>query len=573
MKNHIISVFAAVAVLTGCVDLNLNPLSEGSSENWYSTDQEIELSLNGLYRPALWKNECTRLFNTDRWTDDWSQRTQLYDWVGGTISSTWSQGAGEWTNHFKGVARANTILYSMDKAKDLTPAKIAQYTAEAKFLRACFYMYLIANFGDVPFYTDYITLEEAYELGRTDREVVLKQIYKDFDEAAADLPVSYSGNQTKRATKGAAYAMKARAALLMNDWATCAEAAKNCMDLGVYKLHPDYGEYFKSSTKVSDETIFALYTSNDLGVHSYDEAATRSFYPRNNGGTSVAQPAWDLIFAFPCTDGKMVWESPLYDPADIFKNRDPRLSEVVAPFDEEFMDYIYNPRPSAATTLQVSTGLMVKNNDTKPVSKDCSYNGFVLKKFVDEEWIDDRLTDTPQRIMRYADVLLMFAEAKLELGQIDAELFNAINQVRARAYKCSVSETTKYPAITETTPSALRKIIRNERRIELCWENRRWFDLIRWRCCESVLGPGTYVYGLPSIAESQANEATGYWPFPKDFRPSMRPDSSIDMSGIEAYPGWYTREVERGFSKRQYLYPIPINERTICPLLTQNPGY
>ena len=86
------------------------------------------------------------------------------------------------------------------------------------------------------------------------------------------------------------------------------------------------------------------------------------------------------------------------------------------PFDTEFMDYIYNPRPSATTTLQVSTGLMVKNNDTKPVSKDCSYNGFVLKKHVDEEWIDDRLTDTPQRIMRYADVLLMFAEAKLELG-------------------------------------------------------------------------------------------------------------------------------------------------------------
>ena len=117
------------------------------------------------------------------------------------------------------------------------------------------------------------------------------------------------------------------------------------------------------------------------------------------------------------------------------------------------MDYIYNPRPSATQTLQVSTGKMVKNNDTKPVSKDCSYNGLVLKKGIDEEWIDDRLTDTPMRIIRYADVLLMYAESKMELGEIDADLFNAVNSIRARAYKCGVGETTKYPAITETNLS------------------------------------------------------------------------------------------------------------------------
>lgn len=556
--------------MTSCVDLELNPLSEGSSENWFSTEQEVTLALNALYNPGLWKVECKRFFNTDRWTDDWNQRTQLYDWVGGTIDSNWSQGAEEWTNNYKGIARANTILYSLDKAKDeIGEEKMAQYAGEAKFFRASFYMYLITAFGDVPFYTDYISLEDAYEMGRTDREVILQHIYKDFDDAIAVLPVSYTG--VERVTKGAALAMKARAALYMSDWKTCAEASKACMDLGVYELHPDFEEFFLSKTKVSPELIFALPNSNELGIHTYDGASAKSFIPRNAGGTSVAQPSWELFFAFTCTDGKNVEDSPLYDPANPFANRDPRLAMTTAEFDKEFLDYIYNPRGNATKTLKVSTGEMVTNKDCKPGSKDCSYNGLVLKKFIDDEWLDYTI-DAPVRLMRYADVLLMYAESKMELGQIDESVFNALNSIRARAYGCKVSETDKYPAITETDQAELRRIIRNERRCELAWENRRWFDLIRWRVCEECLT--LPVYGLPSNANLKANEETGYWLFPKDFRPTMRPSSTIDITSIENYPEYFTKNVEkRGFVPRQYLYPIPLNDRTVCYNLTQNPGY
>lgn len=567
--KRIISIFAAAAVMTACVDLDLSPKSQGSSENWYSTEEELQLSLNALYTEGMWKNECNRLFNTDRWTDDWSQRTQLYDWLGGTVASTWSQSANEWNAHYKGIARANTVLYSIEKNKEnLSPSIVSLYEGEAKFFRASFYMYLITTFGDVPFYTGNITLEQAYKMGRTDRNVILAQIYQDFDDAANALPLTYTG--TQRVTKGAALAMKARAALYMNDWATCAAAAKACMDLGVYSLHPDYREFFLSKTKTSPELIFALPASNEIGVHSYGEAATRSFYPRNNGGTSVAQPSWELFFAYTCTDGKNVEDSPLYDPANPFKNRDPRLSEMTAPFDEEFLDYIYNPRYSATTTLKVSTNEVLKNNDSRAVSKDCSYNGLVLKKYVDEEWYDDRLTDVPMRIIRYADVLLMYAESKFEMGDMDASAYNAINTVRARAYKCGVTETDKYPSITETDPAKLRRIIRNERRCELAWENRRWFDLIRWRICEPCLTKP--IYGLPTTSMTK-NEATGYWIWPKDFRPHMRNDSTIDLSDIENYPDYVQINVKRAFVPREYLYPIPENERVICPKLTQNPGY
>lgn len=572
MKKSIFAALAAAALLTACVDLDLIPRSQGSSENWYSTAQELEFSLNALYQPSMWYTEAWRLWPTDRWTDDWNQRTQTYDWLGGTISTTWGEGANTWSNYYKGIARANTIIQSIDKAKDnLSEAQIAQYVGEAKFFRASFYTYLITLFGDVPYYDSTMTLEEAYNMGRKDRNYILDKIYKDFDDAAEALPTSYSGAQ--RVTKGTALAMKARAALFMNDWKTCAAAAKACMDLGVYSLHPDYRELFLSKTKTSSELIFALPASNELGKHSYDEAATRSFYPRNNGGTSVAQPSWHLFFAYTCTDGKNVEDSPLYDAANPFKNRDPRLSELTAPFDEEFMDYIYNPRPSATTTLQVSTGKQVKNNDTKVVSKDCSYNGLVLKKFVDEEWIDDRLTDTPMRIIRYADVLLMYAESKMEMNQIDDSVFEALNSIRARAYKCGVGETSKYPAITETNQAALRRIIRNERRCELAWEGRRWFDIMRWRIAEEVLGNNAPIYGLPGNSQVAENEKSGYWIFPKDFRPHMRASSSIDMSDMQNYPKYFTENQHCSFVPRQYLFPIPENERVVCRKLTQNPGY
>ena len=143
MKKYISSFFAAAVLLTGCVDLDLNPLSEGSSENWYSSEQEIALSLNDLYRPALWYMECTRLYNTDRFTDDWNQRTQLYDWVAGTIDGTAGICTTSWSNSYKMIARANEIIEKIERTRGtMSDQLIAQYIGEAKFFRACAYSVL-----------------------------------------------------------------------------------------------------------------------------------------------------------------------------------------------------------------------------------------------------------------------------------------------------------------------------------------------------------------------------------------------------------------------------------------------
>jgi hypothetical protein len=448
MKKHILLfVIAGFGLLTSCQDLDLNPLSQGSSENWYANSQEITMSLMPYTTRRYGMSKANRRpYNTDRWSDDWNQRTTSMTGlpVPSQESGVIQKILGPILIKVSPVPILFFTVWIRLKAV-ATEAQLKQFEGEARFFRACFYSYLIFLYGDVPYYTEYITLDQAYNMGRTNKEVILDGIYKDFDIAAEYLPDSYTGVQ--RITKGAAYAFKARIALWMGDWAVCAKSAKDCMDLGVYSLEPDFAKLFLSSTKNSSEVILDLPKSTELGVVS--SSTVKSYYSRTPGGNGVAQPSWELFFAFPCTDGLSVDKSPLYDPANPFKNRDPRLAMTCVEFGTPFLGYIYDPRPSASKVLQISTNAMVKNKDSKAVDQWASFDALCLKKGVDEEWTDDYFTDADVIIMRYADVLLMYAESKMELGQIDATVLNAINQVRARAYGVDVAATTSYPSVTE----------------------------------------------------------------------------------------------------------------------------
>lgn len=564
MKKFVF-IIVCLALFTGCEKLDLNPLSEGSSENWYSDATEIQMSLNDLYRTYLWDLEIN--FIAERMTDNWTQRQSVRPFVAGAINSEWSRAENLWLDTYKGITRANTVLNSLDNAQGNVPdAQIRQFAAEAHFFRAVFYSRLAFFYGDVPFYTDYLTIEEAFELGRTDKDVIMETVYEDFDIAIRDLPEAYGGNELKRATKGAAMAFKARAALYMEDWELARDAAKAVMDLDVYSLHPHYGEYFLSKTRNSPETIFALPRSFELG----SSWGAKNFYTRTPGGSNVAQPSWDLFAAYPTTDGLPIDESPLFDPRNPFENRDPRLSMTIAEFGTEHLGYIYDPNPYTTETLNLATGEMVPNRDTRSVDTYAAYNGLATKKGVDEDWTDDNQTDFDIRIMRYADVLLMYAEAKIELGEIDQATLDAINQVRARAYGVDVAEVSEYPAITTMNQSELRTILRNERRIELAWENRRFDDLLRWRIADEALTRP--IYGLldpNELKEKVVDEGLWFWPETPEIDENWLPDfSSMHEAGLIKVLA------ERNFEERQYLFPIPSKEIMINDnLKPQNPGY
>lgn len=548
--------------LPACNDLDLNPLSEGSSENWYSNDVEINMSLNDLYKSAFWPVDLTD------WTDDWINREVLTPITSGTINGEWATVTTRWSNYYRAISRANTVINNLEsRGVPITDNMKQRYIAEARFIRACQYAQLVAYFGDVVFYSTTIPLEEAYTTPRTGKEEVLKTVYEDFDFAIEHLPVSYPSSEPGRATKGAAMAFKCRTALYNENWALAKDAALKCMELGVYKLYPDFGELFLSKTGKVDEIIYSVPRSVTLGV----SRNIRAYLPRNVGGWGGQfGPSWYLWSSFLCTDGLPIDESPLFNPAKPFENRDPRCSYTIVPFQSEFLGFIYQPHPDSTMVLNLSTGQYQANNDTRSVQQFASFNGLVLKKGADETWADDFLDDSDIILMRYADILLMYAEAKIELGEIDESVLNTINQVRARAYKTNYTDTESYPAVTGTDPASLRKILRIERRMELAFEGTRYMDIIRWRLAEKALNKPNY--GLLDAAELRERVVSkGFW-----FLPSAPP---IDEDGVADFSEFarqgYIKQLTNGKfdASKQYLWPIPSKEVLINPNMSQNPNY
>ena len=563
MKYNKIFILLGLTILVSCSDLDLNPLSEGSSESWYSSEAEIEMSVMELYRDVFWPKD------NDEWTDDWTNRDISTPITAATVNGEWNTLKDLWTNSYKAIVRANTLLENMDKAAGagISQTAIDQYSAEARFVRAAKYADLISHFGGVPYVAASLSMEEAFAMGRTETSELIPLVYKDFDAAIEKLPVTYPSSETQRATKGAAMALKARFALYMSDWSVAAQAAKACMDLDIYKLYPDFAELFLTNTRNPEEAVYVIPRSIALGK----KRDIRGHLPRNAGGWAQHDPSWDLLCAFLCTDGLPIDESPLFNPQNPFENRDPRCNATIVPFGTDFMGYIYDPNPKAVEVLNTATGSTQINNDSRVNAQYASFNGLVWRKGIASNWIENGFTiDDEIRIIRYADVLLMYAEAKMELNQIDQSVLDAINQVRARAYSVKTEETDKYPAITETNQDKLRKTIRIERRMELAWEGLRYLDLVRWRLAEKALNRGSY--GMLDVAELEVNIVDkGLWFFAET--PRIDEDGLADFAPLYQ-KGYVKLLTNRLFdASRQYLWPIPSKEIIINPNIKQNPGY
>lgn len=560
MKRKIIYLVLSL-FLFSCQKLDLNPLSQGSSETWNSDADELIMSLNDLYREALW------IKDVDDWTDDWIYRDGLTDITNATINGQSAFVTSGWQNTYKAIARANTVLEGMDRAADILPeSQINGYKAEARFVRAAMYSFLLSHYRNVVYLDKTLSIEEAKTIGQMNPDELLKKIYEDFDFAITHLKSSYSSSEVKRATKGAAMALKARIALYMGDFATAKEAASACIALGLYNLHSDYSALFLSKTKQSPESIFLLPRSITLGVALGDR---QNYIPRNNGGWAAKDPSWDLFFSYYCTDGLPVDESPLFNPKNPFENRDPRCEATIVPFDQPFLDIIYTPHPLALKTKRVSTGQEITNNDNRAVAQYASFNGLVWRKGVDSDWLLNSWRIEPDNIIiRYADVLLIYAEAKIELNEIDQSVLDAINQVRARAYKVDKSST-NYPKVTTTAQAELRKILRSERRMEFALEGLRYMDIIRWKIAEKVLNKPNFGLLDPADLVSKVVN-TGKW-----FLPTAPP---IDEDGSPDFSGFYSQglikqiAIRKFDAKKQYIWPIPSTE-VLTSGLNQNPNY
>jgi starch-binding outer membrane protein, SusD/RagB family len=334
---------------------------------------------------------------------------------------------GTWAGLYQMITRANLVLEKVPTiAMDETAKN--QILAEAKFLRALGYFYLVRLYGDVPLVR---TSAEQLELGpRTPQTEVFAQIVKDANEAEAALPANWPTIDKGRATKGSAQALLAEQYIWRKDWPNAATAAKKVIDGGQYGLQPNYINAFLPGSQNRNEEVFAAQSSSATGAPAIDIAAweyPRNMNPNSNGGWGTWQPLQSFIDSYPAGD---------------YRKEVSFFTSGVAPNGQTvtFLPHVYKYRPTA-----------------RPGQQDVNWP-----------------------IYRYADVLLMYAEALNEQGQTAAAIAN-VNLVRARARKGTGAENRASPAdlAATLTQAETRAAIFAERKWELAYEGKRWFDLVR----------------------------------------------------------------------------------------------
>jgi hypothetical protein len=595
-KMLFITSIISLIILSACVDLDLNPLSEGSSENWYTTKQEIEMSVNDFYRTDFFP-----IYDMT-WGDDVTARNSTSNVQNGTMTAEDGTVASRWQNYYKGIARALRLLNNMENARALgvSEADITQYEGEAYFYLGYAYGMLAFHWGDVILDKVGMTLDEAYNISRSPKAEVLAYSYECLDKAAERLPTSYPGIQ--RATKGAALAFKARIAIWNGDYETAATSAKACMDLNVYKLHPNYRDLFTASW--SDEWIFFFRGDVTLKKYYWAAADVANCISRLAGGWGGQKaPSYELLCAYPCIDGKPIDESPLYNPKDFFENRDPRMTMTIVPFatahnksvldgtydpkDYLWLGYEYSPSPTRTTVYRASDGAQVSNTDSKARAEHASYTGLLFKKYIDESFLENGRNGAPTTypMLRYGDVLLMYAEAMIELDRCTQDVLDAtINKLRERAY---AGTGLMYPRVIVDSQSSMRSILRTERFIELAWEGHRYSDLIRWRLAEKVYNRPSYFLqrawsGSTSWDGNESSVSAEYRQLIQNWKDGNYPIGGIpqiDENGIAdlsymVNAGYIVVASERKFNaERDYLWPIPAADLLINENLDQNPNW
>lgn len=461
--------------------LDVEPTDRYTDDNYWETEERVVASLNGVYAALLHNGlygGTTPLYyenlspNTYRYQGDYNLIAQgLHDANTGLFYTVW-QGA------YQGIGRANNLLANIDKVPlDETAQK--RYVAQAKFLRAVFYFPLWNLYGGAPLILDATDDGAQANLPRNTAAEIYNQIIKDLDEAATDLPVSYGANEKGRATKGAALAFKARVLLYGGKWAEAAETAKAIIDAKTYQLFPDYRGLFYLENEGNEEVIFDVQFKYPEFTHGFDI---------NLDQYNNIAPLPDLVNDYYDIEGNPITTSTLYDPAKPYENRDPRLQKTAIVKGSLF-------KGATVTESQYPrTGYGQKKYT-------------VFKDDIPAATIPDGQSELNYILLRYADVLLMYAEAQNEANGPDASVYEAINQIRDRA---------GMPALTpDFSKEELRQEIRHERRIELAGEGLYYFDVRRWGIAQQVLNNDIYNDKGERIDTRRFNEQRdGLWPIP-----------------------------------------------------------
>lgn len=532
-KIYILSSLACL-FLTSCSDvLDTLPTDRLSSETYWQSDADAEFASNAIYtyledpgtllgRDIMSDLGCATFNNSD----EARVETDIADTQTGIFSSTWN-------NMYKGIRLCNDYMYNVGNIEVTDETKVKACTAEVRTLRAYFYARLVSYFGGVPLITTPIDISQSKTATRNSASEIYDFIEKELNDAASDLPVKASA--VGRITKGAALGILARTMLFAAGNVTgddnrsteylkkAKDAADAVIALNAYDLLPNYHNLFDYAHENNVEVILDKQYIKD----NYPNSVMNNFgaVSLGNNGSAISVTK-QMLDEFETVNGKMISEDSSYDPANPYVDRDPRLRYSLFYPGAVLPDgSIYNSVEGSGTA------------DAIGASYQTSKTGLISAKYINAEDIG-----TSNRtncginliIMRYAEILLIAAETRIELNTDLTTAVTYINKIRQR-------QDVNMPPITASTQNDLRKAVRHERIVELGLEGHRFFDIRRYGTAEQT---ATFTPQGITYTDASGNLKTA------------------------VYSGY-----KKVFSKRDYLWPIPYNELQLVPGLKQNDGW
>lgn len=586
MKKLLFNIIPGIIVimLAGCSDFLDKTSSDYSSSGFYQSEAAIKSGAEGVYNYLYMELGYAIPFNIslDHYTGMAFERNENTTiGAGGGLNPDNNEVKTFWNKLYIVIARANSVIYGSKEYIDGLGDNAHQYLAEVKVLRAFAYYNLIATYGDVPFFTDPVTIEQ-YKETRVSREDILDFILTDLEESASALP--WIATSRGRVDKAVAYGLKARAALLGGSlnyrgqgadyFRISAEAAGKV--IGQRSLAQSFDDLFnitgQAKADVRNEMLWELMYS-DQGIKKTHVVAFGQV-SRNTGQTG-RHPSMLLADTYECIDGKRIDESSLYDPRYPQKNRDPRFhstlwmhGDTATVNNGNLVRQIINAYDIEAQFYDFSsnTWYLANNADINSSAAWASFCnagvGYIWAKFSNEtaENISAQSCNIP--IMRYAEVLLTYAEAKIELNELDNTVYDAINQVRNRVAMPDVS------ADRIGNQDKMRQLVRRERKVEFALEGLHHVDMRRWGIGDLENGQPTYGLPLPEI---------GYEGLTSMDIPNFKTSERTDLNDIPNYDAYKSklkvRDRNRFWNKKFELWPVPQLERDRNPNLSQNEGY
>ncbi|MDR1582652.1 MAG: RagB/SusD family nutrient uptake outer membrane protein [Prevotellaceae bacterium] len=530
MKAYKILHFSFLALIfVSCNGDLLNPVPKDrlASDLFWQTEEDAIYAANGIY--SILGNQW-RYTSMDAYSDlghfilQWRSESQVEKH---TFDASNNVVANEWTYYYTIIQAASSFLENVDLVESMNEELRSRLKAEAKTLRAFAYINLVMLYGDVPLVKTSLTVDDAKAFSRAPVSEIYDFISQELTSAAADLPATQQ--ESGRVTKGVALGLKARAMLYAGRYQEAKAAAKSVMDLGVHKIYDSYADLFDYAGVGASEIMFARQYVQNQSPHSIF-----AFYTANSLYTQQCQvvPTKPLVDAYLMkTTGLPIDDQASgFDPRNPYKDRDPRLSHTI---------YVSGDMLANGKILNTLPG-NGSGDDIRSSAENVTPTGWYFKKYVSNaDYANPWNCGVNLIYLRYAEILLTYAEASIELGgqEINQSVLDALNEIRSRS-------DVNMPKVTTMEQTELRKIVRRERMVELAIEGHRLYDIRRWRIGEEVI-PGT-IKGM--TYEDPENPGTFI---------------TVELAG-------YVKEFK---PDRHYLWPVPFRELDLNENLTQNSGF